>query len=490
MGRPDPWTRGGSDTMSPMTPNTPDPRRWWILTAVAFGSIMTPLDGSIINVALPAMSAALRADLTAVEWVATAYLLVVGTTVLTWGRLGDLLGLKRIYLVGLSLFSLGSLLCGLSHSLGLLVGWRVLQAVGGGMLLSVGPGIIAEAFPQRELGQALGLNGVVVALGLALGPTLGGILTGSLGWPWIFFVNVPVGIAGVLWGARILPEAKGRVAEPFDIPGAGFAGVAFLGILSALSLGPTIGFGSTSVVALFVLGGLGLFAFALRELRYRFPMLDPALFRNRVFAAASTATLLNFLAQFAVTFLMPFYLETLRAMRPEQAGLLLTAFPLVMMLTAPFAGRLSDRMGTRWLATGGMALQIIALLLLGRLSASDPPLRIAAELALFGAGNGLFTAPNNSAVMGAAPGRRRGIAGGVLAMMRYLGMALGIGLTAAVFAHASGLGANDLGTAQPGLGFQISFLRGLHTSYALAAGLAVIGLITSAVRGKEQARAH
>jgi EmrB/QacA subfamily drug resistance transporter len=474
----------------------PDPRRWRILTAVAFGSIMTPLDGSIINVALPAMSAALRADLTAVEWVATAYLLVVGTTVLTWGRLGDLVGLKRIFLAGLSLFSLGSLLCGLARSLPLLVAWRVLQAVGGGMLLSVGPGIITEAFPPQELGQALGWNGVVVALGLALGPTLGGILTGTLGWPWIFFVNVPVGIAGVIWGARILPEARGRVAEPFDIPGALLAGVAFLGILSALSLGPTSGFGSPAVAALFAAGAAGLVAFVLRELGYRFPMLDPALFRSRVFAAASTATLLNFLAQFAVTFLMPFYLETLRAMAPEQAGVLLTAFPLTMMLTAPLAGRLSDRMGTRLLASAGMGVQVLALLLIGRLGLTDPPLRIAAELALFGAGNGLFTAPNNSAVMGAAPGRRRGIAGGVLAMMRYLGMALGIALTAAIFAHASGLGANQLGAA-PGGGvataaapaFRRAFLRGLHASYTVAAGLAVIGLVTSAVRGREQARA-
>jgi EmrB/QacA subfamily drug resistance transporter len=484
--------------MGAMTAVRPaDPRRWWILTAVAFGSIMTPLDGSIVNVALPAMSAALRADITAVEWVATAYLLVVGTTVLTWGRLGDLVGLKRIYLAGLSLFSLGSLLCGLSHTLGLLVLWRVLQAVGGGMLLSVGPGIITEAFPPGELGQALGWNGVVVALGLALGPTLGGLLTGTLGWEWIFFVNVPVGIAGVLWGARILPEAAGRVAEPFDIPGAVLAAVAFLGILTALSLGPGAGFGSALVVGLFAVGGLGLAAFVLRELRYRYPMLDPMLFANRVFAAASTATLLNFLAQFAVTFLMPFYLETLRALTPEQAGLLLTAFPLIMMLTAPVAGRLSDRVGTRWLATAGMAVQIVALLLIGHLGLSDPPLRIAAELALFGAGNGLFTAPNNSAVMGAAPGRRRGIAGGVLAMTRYLGMALGIGLTAAIFAHASGLGANELG-AVPATGgaaaavssaFQTAFLRGLHASYGIAAALAIVGMITSAVRGKEQARA-
>ncbi len=473
-----------------------DPRRWWILTAVAFGSLMTPLDGSIINVALPAMSASLRADLTSVEWVATAYLLVVGTTVLTWGRLGDLIGLRRIYLVGMALFSAGSLLCGLSHALGLLVAWRILQAIGGGMLLSVGPGIITEAFPASELGQALGLNGVVVALGLALGPPLGGLLTGSLGWPWIFFVNVPVGIIGVIWSSRILPASRTRVAEPFDIPGAALAAVAFLGILSALSLGPTNGFGTPPVVALFALGAGGLFAFILRELRYRFPMLDLNLFRHRVFAAASTATLLNFLAQFAVTFLMPFYLETLRRMSPEQTGLVLTAFPLMMMLTAPLAGRLSDRIGSRLLAVSGMAVQIAALLLIARLGMGDSPLRIAGELALFGAGNGLFSAPNNSAVMGAAPGRRRGIAGGVLAMMRYLGMALGIGLTAALFAHASGLGGNQLGAspgaaaAAPSPSFQGAFLRGLHASYTLAAALAVIGLVTSAVRGREQARAR
>ncbi len=467
-----------------------DPRRWWILTAVAFGSLMTPLDGSIINVALPAMSAGLRADLTAVEWVATAYLLVVGTTVLTWGRLGDLIGLRRIYLVGMAVFSLGSLLCGLSHSLELLVAWRILQAIGGGMLLSVGPGIIAESFPPYELGQALGLNGVVVALGLALGPPIGGFLTGAFGWPWIFFVNVPVGIVGIIWSARILPPSRARVAEPFDIPGAALAAVAFLGILSALSLGPTSGFGSPTVLGLFAAGAAGLAAFILRELRYRFPMLDLTLFRHRVFAAASTATLLNFLAQFAVTFMMPFYLETLRGMSPQQAGLVLTSFPLVMMLVAPLAGRLSDRMGTRLLAVAGMAVQIAALLLIGRFGMGDSPLRIAAVLALFGAGNGLFSAPNNSAVMGAAPGRRRGIAGGVLAMMRYLGMTMGIGLTAALFTHASGLSSPGAAIAAPSPSFQGAFLRGLHASFTLAAGLAVIGLITSAVRGREEIRAE
>jgi EmrB/QacA subfamily drug resistance transporter len=471
-------------------PHAADPRRWWILTAVAFGTIMTPLDGSIVNVAMPNIAVSLHATLTAVEWVATAYLLVVGTTVLTWGRLGDLIGLKPLFLGGLSLFTAGSLLCGLASSLPLLVACRVLQALGGGMLLSVGPGIIASAFPPRELGQALGLNGLVVALGLALGPTLGGVLTGRAGWPWIFFVNVPVGTIGVLWAARVLPRLRREVREPFDIPGAALAAAAILAVLLALSLGPSRGFGARGVLGLLAAGAAAGAAFVWRELRYPWPMLDPQLFRHRVFAAASTATLLNFLAQFAVTFLMPFYLESLRAMTPEGAGLLLTAFPLTMAVTAPLAGRLSDRMGSRVLATAGMAVQVVALLGLARLGAGDPPARIGWELALFGAGNGLFTAPNNSAIMGSAPRGRQGVAGGVLAMMRYLGMAMGIALTAAVFAHASGLGRSFAAVpAVRGPAYVAAFLRGLHASCGVAAALAAVGLVTSAVRGLESARA-
>ena len=364
----------------------PAPARspWVAFSAVAIGNLMATLDGSIVNVALPTLSVELGAPVHQLEWIVSAYLIAISATLLAAGRLGDAAGHRSVYVGGLAVFTLGSALCGLSGSLGALVAARVVQALGATAMMAIGPAIVTAVFPGSMRGRALGAIGTVVALGLTLGPPLGGAILSGLSWRWIFFVNVPVGAAGIAWSLRTLPARRDG--------GAGR---------------------SSPVVPLRLLG-------------------------NPVFAVGIAAGLLSYAAMFSQTLLTPFFLARGKGLGPGPLGLMLAAVPLALSVSSPLAGWLSDRLGGRFLPPLGMALVAGGLASLAAAGPEDGLPSIAAGLAACGFGMGLFQAPNNSAVMGAAPRDLLGSAGGLLATARNVGMAAGVSLSGSLFAWRAG----------------------------------------------------
>jgi EmrB/QacA subfamily drug resistance transporter len=454
-------------------------RKWWVLLAVGVGTFMSALDSSVANVILPVLNRAFGTSVTTVEWVVTIYLLVVSGLLLTFGRLGDLRSHKQIYILGFVIFVFGSALCAVSPSIPAMVTFRALQALGAAMLFANSPAILTGNFPAEQRGQALGLQATMTYLGLTVGPSLGGWLTDQFSWRAVFLINVPIGVIAIALSMLFIPaEREKKSAEPFDIPGA----VLFLAGLSALLLGlnqaSEWGWGSPAVIALIALAVIFLGVFIRVENRKTSPMLDLSLFRRRLFAFASASALLNYICLYSVIFLMPFYLIQGRGLTTGQAGLLLTAEPLIMAISAPLSGTLSDRIGSRLLSTVGMTIMAVGLFLLSRLTPTSPTVFVLVALAVCGLGTGIFISPNTNALMGSAPKNRQGIASGVLATARNSGMVLGIGMAGTVFATVQAVQIAGGASPSQALFFAIS------ASFTISAILAASGIFVSAGRGE------
>lgn len=465
-----------------MAEHADDARKWWVLVAVGVGSAMASLDSSIVNTILPILSQAFGTDVATIEWVVTTYLLVVSSLLLSFGRLGDLRGHKAVYVSGFGIFVLGSVLCGLAPSAPALIAARVVQALGAATLFANAPAILTTTFPGRQRGQALGLQGMMIYIGLTIGPSLGGWIAEHLHWRVVFYINVPVGLLAVWLSLRFIPTRRpSSSGERFDLLGAGIFMVALIALLLGLNQGHAWGWSSPAVLGLLGAAGLLLALFIALELRIPTPMLDLRLFRDRVFSACVASAVLNYLVIYSLLFLLPFYLLRGRGLSPSQAGLVLTAQPLVMAIVAPLSGTLSDRLGTRLPAALGMAILALGALLLSRLGPEAPLGAVAVALALAGLGTGAFTSPNSSALLGAAPSNRQGIASGILATARNVGMALGIGVAGAVFTTL--LGSADPTSPSPAL------FHAIHGSLLVATGAAALGALTSAVRPSRTGRA-
>jgi EmrB/QacA subfamily drug resistance transporter len=448
--------------------------KWFVLAAVGVGSFMSALDGSVTNIVLPAINANFHSGVSTVEWVVTVYLLVVSGLLLSFGRLGDMRGHKSVYMFGFGIFVLGSALCGLAPSVGWLVVFRALQGLGAAILLANSPAILTANFPPQQRGQALGLLATMTYLGLTVGPSLGGWLASQFSWRAVFYINVPVGLLALLLSLRFIPRDRpANAAEPFDLAGAVTFLAGLVGLLLALNQGAKWGWTSAAVLGL-ACGSVALLAlFVWIENHVRAPMLDLSLFRRRIFTAATASAVLNYICLYTVLFLLPFYLEDGRGLSPAQAGLLLTAQPLIMALTAPLSGTLSDRIGSRLLSTGGMGILAAGLLMLSRLGPVSPLAWVPVSLLVIGLGVGVFIAPNTSALMGSAPKNRQGVAAGTLATARNVGMVLGVGMAAAVFTSVRALHPDG----------SIALFAGFTAAMYLAVGAACLGAITSFVRG-------
>lgn len=466
--------------------------RWYILATILAGTIMGPVDGSVVNIALPTIATLFHADLGLVAWVSMSYLLVASSLLLSYGRLGDMYGYRRVYLSGLMAFIVTSALCGLSWNIYALIFFRALQAVGAGMTLAVAPAIITHAFPAEERGRALGINAMSVAVGLALGPSLGGFLVDAVGWRSIFYINLPIGLLAFYFGYRLVPRHPGRRGQVFDLTGAALAFLALSGILVAVSRGQTWGWHSPLVLGTLTAGLTFLVLFLYTERRVPQPMLNLDLFSSRLFSSANLAALCNFIAQYVMVFLTPFYLQNLLGYSPRAAGVAMTAFPLVTLFVAPISGALSDRFGTRLLSTLGAAVCTLALWFMTGLGPGLTRSDVAWRLALFGLGTGLFQSPNNSAIMGSVSRSYLGIASGTLATVRNVGMVLGIALAQSTFAtalaaHLAGLGATLSGQTLQ----QEAYAAALHTAYLAGAAASLLGTLASFTRpGGRQAAAE
>src|SRR5262249_36892688 len=302
----------------------------------------------------------------------------------------------------------------------------------------ISPAMLTSAFPASERGRALGMNAVIVALGISAGPTIGGIITEHWTWRWIFFINLPLGIIGLIATARVLSRQSGRGVGRFDPQGALALGIGLAALTLGLSFGEEWGWASPALLATLAVSVVALAALVAIERRVRYPVVAFSLLRNRVFTSAIVSLILNFLALFAVSFLLPFYLEELRGFSTEQSGLLLTPLPLTIAVVAPLSGILADRIGSRWLAAGGLPVVCLGLLLISQLDAQSSIWDIVWRLVIAGIGQGIFQSPNNSALLGAAPRDQQGAASGFLATGRVVGQSISVALAGAVFAGLGG----------------------------------------------------
>lgn len=404
--------------------------RWRILFAVLLGVIMGPLDASIVNINLPVIASFFSVHPSRVAWVSISYLLILSTLLLPFGRLGDIFGFKKLYLRGLLIFVFMSVACGLSISFPMLVIFRALQALGAGITMSLAPAIITAIFPSEERGRALGFNALSVALGLAIGPSLGGFLSDLFTWRSIFLINLPVGLTAYYLCKHLLPEDKGK-EEPFDFLGAFLFFTGFLSLLLFISEGGKIGWNSP--LLLLLLTGLSIFAFFIHyERNVPEPMLDLSLFKKPVFSLALASSFLNYFTQYILVYTIPFYLQRILLYSPSQAGGIMTALPLTILVVAPFAGWLSDKIGHRYPALLGLSLCTLSAFLISTLTPSSSKFAILWRLSLYGLGTGIFQSPNNSAIMGSAEREKLGIAGAVLATIRNAGMVFGLSSASAL----------------------------------------------------------
>jgi EmrB/QacA subfamily drug resistance transporter len=474
------------------------PNKWAVMAIVAVGIFMATLDSSIVNISLPTIAHYFGVALSgAVEWVIIAYLVVIAGVLLTIGRLADMVGHKPIWLAGLVIFTAGSAICGASLSLGMLIAARALQGLGGALLMAISPAMLTSAFPANERGRALGLNAVVVALGVSVGPTLGGIITEHFTWRWIFYVNVPIGAIGFIASIRVLTERLRLGRGRFDPLGALLLAIGLVALTMGLSFGQEWGWTSPLLIGSIVIGIVALFSLVVVEQRVSDPIIDLSLLKRRVFLSANMSLILSFLALFAVSFMLPFYLEELRGFSTEQAGLLLTPLPLTIAVVAPFSGMLADRFGTRWLAAGGLAVACLGLVLISQLNAHSSVWDIIWRLVVTGVGQAMFQSPNNSALLGSAPRGQQGVASGFLATGRVVGQSLSVALAGAIFAGLGGAAAGRILASQqyghPALPaaqlsvLQQTFSNGFHVAFITCAMIAAIGIFASLVRGKDKA---
>jgi EmrB/QacA subfamily drug resistance transporter len=456
--------------------------KWAILAAVMLGSIMGPLDGSIVNTVLPPITEAFHTDISVAQWVPTVYLLTISCLILLYGRLGDMLGYRKVFLFGLTAFTLTSVLCGASQSIWMLIAFRALQGLAAGMMMSVGYAIVTAAFPPQEIGKAMGIYAISIAVGLGLGPTLGGLIAQNLSWRYVFFINVPIGITAVFWGYRIIPQSVRKVGQRLDIWGAVTAFLFLTSLLLYANRGDEWGWTAPASIVLLATASGSAALFIWIEKKAVQPMLNLSLFANRVFAFANLSALLNFMATYAVVFLTPFYLMIVLDYDIFKIGLVMAASPVATLIVAPASGALSDRIGTRPLAFCGMCLQAAGLFLLSRLQVGSDAVDVAWRLAIAGAGAGLFGSPNNSAVMGSVPVVHLGIASGILAAMRNVGMVLGIAVAGAVLYNCAPV----THSLRPGAYREadiLEFLCGLRWAFITGACIAGVGAVTSLVAG-------
>lgn len=452
-----------------------------ILLSVGVGLFMVVIDVTILNIALPALTTEMQASLAEVQWTLIAYTLTLTGLVPVFGRVSDVIGRKRLFILGVALFALASLAAALAPGIAWLVLARVVQAIGGALITSNTLAIITDTFPEGKRGLAMGIQAILISGGAAIGPSLGGFLVTHFGWHAVFLINVPIGLAAAIFAAWALPPLRShRTLEPMDWRGAVLLMTGLGSFLLGITKGPEWGWSSPLTLALIGCGAIGFFLFLAAERGHPFPLVDFSLFRNRRFVAGQGAGLFATLSLGAMIFLLPFYWQDLRGFSAQAAGLLILPMPLTLMVIAPVAGRLSDAFGTRGIATSGLALIALGLYLISTVDGETEAQQVVAYLVLFGAGFGFFTAPNNNAVMSSIPPERRGIASGLLGMFRYTGQSLGIAFSGTVFATAGG---ELMAHAKHSPEFAANFVGGMHWVALGGIPFALLGILFSYLRG-------
>jgi EmrB/QacA subfamily drug resistance transporter len=443
------------------------------LIAATLTSFLTPFMDSGANVALPAIGQEFAMDAVALSWIRTAYLLATAMFLVPFGRIADIYGRKKIYVCGMAVFTFAALLVGLSSSATMLISARVLQGFGSAMIFGTAVAILTSVFPPQERGRVLGINVAAVYLGLSLGPSIGGFLTQQLSWRSIFLATVVVGLVAITF---VLSRLEGEWAEArgesFDLAGSAIYALALVSLMLGVSCLPEL-----LGAALIGMGVVGLAIFAAWELRTENPVLDMRLLAsNRPFAFSNLAALINYGATSAVAFLLSLYLQYIKALTPQQAGLVLIAQPVVQASFSPIAGRLSDRVEPRVVASAGMAFTALGLGLMILVTPTTPIWAIAVRLVLLGFGFALFSSPNMNAIMGSVPRRAYGVASGMLGTMRVMGQMLSQGIAMLLFAIY-------IGRVEIAPESYPQFLTSMKTAFVIFSILCLAGIFASLARG-------
>lgn len=450
-----------------------DRQKWLVLITVAVSILVATISAGIVNVALPTLVSELDSTFSAIQWVVLVYVLTQATLMPIIGRLGDMVGRKPIFVAGYALFGLGSLLCGIAPGIYWLIAFRIVQAVGGAMMLTLAFALIVEAFPAGERGRAVGSVSIFSSTGIVLGPIVGGLMLASLHWRWLFFVTVPVSLVGTVMAMRFVPASPIEADQRFDFFGAGALFAGLLALLLALTSGPAAGFGDSRILLLFGLAAVAFALFVAVELRAAQPMIDPHLFVNLAFSVNLTSRLISFITLAGVVLLLPFYLEPVLGYSARQVGFFLAVIPLCLGLFSPLAGLAADRVGARRVMTIGIFCLVIGYVGLISLDEQTGLLGIVLRLLPVGIGMGTFQAPNNSAIMGAVPPAQLGTASGLVSLTRTLGQALGVAILGALWVSRTLVAAGPDSTGDVTAAPPAAQVAGLQDA-ALAAALLVL----------------
>jgi len=448
-------------------------KRWMILIVLNLFTFMATLDGSIVNIALPVLVKQLHLPLAQVEWVTTIYLMSICSAILFFGKLGDIAGKIKIFKIGMVVFIFGSLLCGLSSSLPFLIASRIIQAIGASMTMANSQGIVTDIFPSTERGKAIGLIGTFVSLGSIAGPSLGGIIVSTLGWEYIFWVNVPIGLIAIILGWKVLPSDFIKVKSKIDIPGSLLFAVFIIALFTGLLLGQQLGYGDSLIILSLIAAGAAFIAFISVELRISHPLLQLSLFKNSLFSLSILCGFLVFVANFCFNIIAPFYAQNMLGLTPFYAGFLLMLFPICMVVISPISGALSDKIGSEALTFAGLIVMVIAQFGLARLHDGSSVVLVGVWIAMLGIGSGLFQPPNNSLIMSKVPRTQLGSAGSVNSLVRNVGMVVGITLATTILFHEmsskAGYRVTDLIPGQPAI-----FLSGMHVVFMTSSAICLV----------------
>ncbi len=460
-------------------------KKWQVFLLVAVSVFMSTLDSSIVNVALPYIMADLSEGMGGIQWVVTVYLLFVSAFLLTFGRLSDIVGRPRIYRMGFGVFTLGSFLCGVSGSLEWLVLSRAVQGLGASMLMACSPALITDVFEPENRGRALGLLGACVAGGLTLGPVAGGVLLEYFSWPMIFFINIPAGLSALVCSWFVFDRKESVSRGSMDLAGSLCLIFMVSGMVIGLVRSPEWGFFSFRTMGCWIAGLGGGAGFIYHAQRISHPLIEPGLFKIRMFIFPLASAMILFAALFTLIFMMPFYLSLVCGFSPALTGLAMIVPFLVLLVISPVSGALSDRLGSGKLCLAGMGILALALASTIGLSPTTGPYGISWRMAMAGLGTALFISPNSTAVMGAVPVLHRGIASGALATARNLGMVIGVALASGIFTHTftgltQGLGLDRYTPDMAGF-----FMVGFKFTMAAGAGTALVGVGVTLARGRE-----
>jgi EmrB/QacA subfamily drug resistance transporter len=460
--------------------------KWWALSCTSLGMLLATINSGTLIIALPDLERALGTSLLELVWVILAYMIASTVLVLSAGRLSDLFGRKRAYVSGFIVFALASLGAGFAGGGTELILWRIVQGIGAAFLFANAGALVTDAFPREQLGLAMGTNTMVAAIGLVLGPVLGGALV-AISWHWVFWFNVPLALLGSLWGGLVLHElAKRDSVRGFDVLGTVTFVAGLTGLVFGVSRGGIDGWGDPLTIGGLVAGVVLLPLFVLIERGQRAPMLDLTIFENRMFSAATGAAFINGLSRFALMFVFVFYFQGAQGDDPITAGVKLAPMALGMLVSSPLAGIYADRRGSRGLAALGMIVSAIGLAGMTTLVETSPFWQSALWLAIVGIGSGMFNSPNTAAMMGTVPVHRRGIAAGARMMLQNTGAVLSIAFVLAIVTAAvpkdvlfkifSGLAS---GLSQADLD---PFIQNMHTALWVLAATSVVGAFVSLLR--------